>query len=109
MVATIQFVAGINEEAKDIKIRGFRNSPRKTAIFSFETPRARNTANKIERMRLSDEEGSLDVTDVRAQFLNGEFAGVECVYEMLTEPEFERFMRFMERYAEANGLEFGRQ
>jgi photosystem II protein len=108
MVATIQFVSGINEEASDIKIRGFRNSPRKTAIFTFEQPKARQTDNRIERMRLADEEGSFDVTDIRAQFRNGEFFGVECYYEMLTENEFLRFQRFMERYAEANGLEFGR-
>ncbi|WP_287127401.1 photosystem II reaction center protein Psb28 [Candidatus Cyanaurora vandensis] len=109
MVATIQFVAGINEEASGIKIRGSRNSPRKTAIFSFQQPKARKTNIRIERMRLMDDEGSFDVTDVRAQFLNGEFSGVECVYEMLTQMEFDRFMRFMERYAQETGMEFGQK
>jgi len=106
MVATIQFVPGINEEAKGIRIVGRRSSPHKTAIFSFKEPRARQTTTRIERMRLTDEEGNIDVTDVRAQFVNGEFSGVECVYEMLTQMEFERFERFMERYASSNGMEF---
>jgi len=109
MVATIQFVLGINEEATGIKIRASRNSARKTAIFSFKNPAARRTTSKIERMRLTDDEGSFDVTDIRSQFLNGEFSGVECIYEMLTEMEFERFMRFMERYAQATGMEFGQR
>ncbi len=108
MAATIQFVPGINEEVSDIKIRATRNSPRKTALFQFTNPRARQTSNTVERMRMSDEEGSFDATQVQARFVNGEFASVECTYEMFTEMEFDRFMRFMERYSAANGLEFGR-
>jgi len=109
MVATIQFVPGIDEEANGIKIRASRNTARKTAIFSFKSPKARKTTIKIERMRLTDDEGSFDITDIRSQFLNGEFSGVECIYEMLTDMEFQRFMRFMERYAAATGMEFGQR
>ncbi|MGB7484816.1 MAG: photosystem II reaction center protein Psb28, partial [Phormidesmis sp.] len=41
---------------------------------------------------------------VNGKFINGEPAGIEAVYVMRGQDEWERFMRFMDRYAEANGL-----
>ncbi len=109
MVATIQFVSGIDETVTDVKIRASRTSDRKTAVFVFDNPKARDTASKVERMRMSDEEGSIECINIQARFLNGAFVGVICEYEMQTEAEFKRFMRFMDSYAAANGLEFGRR
>lgn len=44
--------------------------------------------------------------EVKAKFINGQPAGLEAVYLMRSPEEWDRFMRFMQRYAEANGLGF---
>ena len=53
-----------------------------------------------------DEEGELVTREVKGKFLNGEPSGIEALFVMKSEAEWERFMRFMNRYAEQNGLGF---
>ncbi|MGL5795821.1 MAG: photosystem II reaction center protein Psb28, partial [Waterburya sp.] len=36
-----------------------------------------------------------------------ELKRVECIFEVGSDSHWERFSRFMDRYAEANGMEFG--
>jgi photosystem II protein len=55
-------------------------------------------------MYMVDEEGELTTRDVNGKFVNGEPAGVEAVFVMRGQEEWERFIRFMDRYSEANGL-----
>lgn len=105
MPATIQFLSGVNEEVSDVRITGTKYDNRKAATFYFTNPKI-NTGDGVKGMQMQDEEGILETTDVRSKFTNGEFSGLEAVYEMSTEEEFERFMRFMNRYAETNGMEF---
>jgi photosystem II protein len=105
MAATIQFLPGVNEEVSDVRITGTKYDNRKAATFYFANPKI-NTGGGVKGMRMQDDEGVLETTDVRSKFTNGEFTGLEAVYEMTTEQEFERFMRFMNRYAESNGMEF---
>ncbi|KAJ6687194.1 hypothetical protein OIU79_016844 [Salix purpurea] len=50
--------------------------------------------------------GVLQSVDVNAKFVNGKPARIEAKYIMRTPREWDRFMRFMERYANANGLQF---
>jgi photosystem II protein len=57
-------------------------------------------------MYLVDEEGELVTRDVNAKFINGEPAGIEAMYAIKSPDEWDRFMRFMNRYAEKNGLGF---
>ena len=57
-------------------------------------------------MFLIDQEGELSTVDVNAKFLNGKPQGIEATYVMKSTNEWNRFMRFMERYAEDNGLGF---
>lgn len=63
-------------------------------------------------MLLTDEEGVISVEPSSIQFLFGgaegdELQRVECTFEIEREDYWERFMRFMERYAEANGMAYG--
>ena len=44
--------------------------------------------------------------DVNARFVNGKPQGIEAVYIMQSKEDWDRFMRFMERYSEDNGLTF---
>ena len=57
-------------------------------------------------MTLVDDEGEMVTTKVDAGFVNGKPKTIEATLEMITPGDWDRFMRFMERYAEANGLGF---
>jgi len=59
-------------------------------------------------MYLIDEEGELLTREVKAKFINGQPEALEALYIMRSPAEWDRFMRFMERYAEENGLEFSK-
>ncbi|GMH27847.1 hypothetical protein Nepgr_029690 [Nepenthes gracilis] len=50
--------------------------------------------------------GVLQSVDVSAKFVNGKPAAIEAKYVMRNPREWDRFMRFMERYSNANGLQF---
>ncbi|NEQ11719.1 MAG: photosystem II reaction center protein Psb28, partial [Moorea sp. SIO4E2] len=43
---------------------------------------------------------------VNGKFVNGEPMAIEATYIMKSPEEWDRFMRFMERYSEENGLGF---
>jgi len=43
---------------------------------------------------------------VNARFVNGKPEIIESIYIMKTPEEWDRFMRFMERYSASNGLVF---
>ncbi|CAI7927820.1 unnamed protein product [Closterium sp. NIES-54] len=80
-----------------------------TATFVFEQPSVFDQPSDlgdITGLFMIDEEGDLQTVDVSAKFINGKPAGIEAKYIMRTEREWDRFMRFMERYAEANNLGF---
>ena len=53
-----------------------------------------------------DEEGEISTVDVNAKFVNGKPSSIEVKHVMRSTLEWDRFMRFMERYAEENDLGF---
>ncbi|NRB07658.1 MAG: photosystem II reaction center protein Psb28, partial [Richelia sp.] len=60
-------------------------------------------------MLLTDEEGEIQVTPSSTKFIFGgdegdEFQRVECKVEIEQDDHWERFMQFMHRYADANGM-----
>ena len=57
-------------------------------------------------MRLCDTEGCILTTDVRAKFERGNPAGIAAVLVLSSPDEWDRFMRFMLRYSDLNGLAF---
>ncbi|MHC5728642.1 MAG: photosystem II reaction center protein Psb28, partial [Nostoc sp.] len=58
----------------------------------------------ITGMYLIDEEGEIITREVKAKFVNGKPEELEAFYVMKSAQEWDRFMRFMERYAEENDL-----
>lgn len=63
-------------------------------------------------MRLTDEEGEIRVEPTSVKFIFGGPEGddlqrMECEFEIEREDHWERVMRFMHRYAEANGMAYG--
>ncbi|MBD0269948.1 photosystem II reaction center protein Psb28 [Pseudanabaena sp. FACHB-2040] len=107
-MAEIQFARGIAEEViPDVKMTRAKDGTNGTATFYFDYPKALSQEGiEITGMYLVDEEGELVSRDVNGKFVNGEPAGIEARYIIKSVEEWERFMRFMNRYAEQNGLGF---
>lgn len=111
MTTTIQFSRGIDEEIiPDVRLTRSKDGSSGTATFRFDSPKALEAENaqEITGMYLIDEEGELSTQDVKGKFVNGQPTALEAVYYMQSEEEWNRFMRFMERYAQENGLEFSK-
>lgn len=106
-MAVIQFSKGVDEEVvPDVRLTRSKSGNSGTATFIFERPKAldKDNLNEITGMYLVDEEGEITCLDVKAKFINGEPVGIEAKYVMKSAGEWDRFMRFMQRYAEKNGL-----
>jgi photosystem II protein len=111
--ASIQFVRGLEEKVvPDIKLTRARDGGSGVATFQFVSPNVfdASTASQgdVTGMFMEDEEGEFSTTDVNARFANGRPQAIEATYVMKTPDEWDRFMRFMERYGEANGLGFNK-
>ena len=105
-MAEIQFSRGIKEEVvPDIRLTRAKDLSDGTATFYFDRPKALvEEGGEVTGMYMVDEEGELSTRDVNGKFINGEPAGIEAVFVMRGQDEWDRFMRFMERYAKDNGL-----
>lgn len=57
-------------------------------------------------MYLLDDEGEMSTVEVSAKFVNGKPDRIEAKYIMKSKFEWDRFMRFMERYSDEKGLGF---
>lgn len=109
-MAEIQFVKGVDEEiVPDIRLTRAPDGSTGRAMFYFDNPKIVQEGNlEITGMYLVDEEGELATRDVSAKFVNGQPTAIEAVYPMRTAQEWDRFMRFMNRYAEDHGLGFNK-
>jgi photosystem II 13kDa protein len=108
-MAEIQFVRGLTETATpDVRLTRARDGSTGVATFIFENPRALSmeATEDVTGMYMQDEEGEIITRKVNAKFINGKPAALEAYYEMGSVAEWDRFIRFMERYGEENGLGF---
>ncbi|MFB2835789.1 photosystem II reaction center protein Psb28 [Floridanema evergladense] len=106
-MAEIQFSRDINEEVvPNVRITRSRDGSNGTATFYFEKPKALSNQNQeeITGMYLIDEEGVLVTREVKGKFVNGQPEAIEAVYVMRSADDWDRFIRFMERYAKQHGL-----
>jgi len=111
MAARIELARGVREEVSNVRMTRSRDGSSSTATFLFDAPNciATDSPNQeILGLFMIDEEGELVSRDVKAKFLNGKSAGIEARYVMRGEAEWERFLRFMNRYAEATGMSLSR-
>lgn len=107
-MARIQFAKGIDEDVvPEVRLTRSRDGSNGTATFYFENPKALSPQNTegVTGMYLIDEEGELTTREVKAKFINGQPAAIEALYVIKSEAEWERFLRFMDRFAEQNGLD----
>jgi photosystem II 13kDa protein len=108
-MAKIEFARGIDESAvPDVKLRKSRDGQQGSALFYFDKPDilAQDQTEAVTGMYLLDEEGEIVVREVKGKFVNGKPAALEAIHRMESTAEWDRFMRFMERYAAAKGLGF---
>ena len=113
---SIQFFEGISEQLSNVSLRRSRNSGVRSVLMTFDSLKALEKFNSFTKgaansMILADEEGAISVTPSSVQFLfsgpeGDELKRVECKFEIEQEDHWERFMRFMNRYAEVNGLAY---
>ena len=110
-MAQIQFSRGIDEDAiPDVRLTRSKDGTNGTATFYFEKPKALSSTSTedITGMYMLDEEGEISTREVKAKFINGQPEALEAVYIMKSVEEWDRFIRFMERYAEENDLGFSK-
>lgn len=110
-MAEIQFTRGVIEESvPNIKLTRARDGSTGTATFYFDSPAILNGENReeITGMYMIDEEGEIVTREVKGKFVNGKPTALEAIHIMRSPDEWDRFMRFMKRYAEKQGLEFSK-
>ena len=108
--ASIEFVKGLPEKViPDIKLTRATDGSSGPATFNFDAPNVFDASTAAEGditgMFLVDEEGEMSTNDVNARFVNGKPCSIESTIVMKSPEEWDRFMRFMEKYGEANGLD----
>ena len=111
----MQFVRGVNESVvPDVQLTRSRDGSNGVATFTFVKPTIfDNDADVISKgeitgLYLIDEEGELQTQDVVASFVDGKPSRIEARYVMKSAFQWDRFMRFMERYANENSLGFNK-
>lgn len=114
---SIQFFAGILEELSNISLRREVRTGKRIVVMIFRQLQALEKFNSFTKpslnsLLLTDEEGEIRVTPSGTKFIFGgdegdELQRVECSFEVEQDDHWERVMRFMHRYAEANGMEYG--
>jgi photosystem II Psb28-2 protein len=111
---SIEFYAGISEELSNVSLRRNKQTGKRNVLMTFASLKAIEklksfTERSHGKLHLIDSEGEISIEPSSLQFVFGggdgdELQRVECSFEIDQEDHWERFMRFMNRYAEANGM-----
>lgn len=114
---TIQFYEGISEVLSNISLRRNRSTGQRSVRLMFEQLKSIERFNTFRNrfagsLNLEDSEGKIAIEPSHIRFVFGGPEGddlirVECVLSVDREDHWERLMRFMQRYAAANGMEYG--
>ncbi|QDZ40019.1 photosystem II reaction center protein Psb28 [Euhalothece natronophila Z-M001] len=115
-VPTIEFFEGLPEQVSDVRLRKEKSTGMRNVLMIFEELEAIERFNSFRQkfskaMNLTDSEGTISVEPDSLRFIYGgpegdELQRVECSFVIEQEDHWERFMRFMERYAEANEMAY---
>ena len=107
----IQFFNGIDEKViPQIRLTKSKDGQAGQAFFRFDSPEALMSENfkDIQGMYLIDEEGKITAREINIAVSkkNGKYTAIEAVYCWRSERDFNRFMRFANRYAKKVGLAY---
>tara|TARA_Y100001968_G_scaffold286730_1_gene287668 strand:- start:112 stop:471 length:360 start_codon:yes stop_codon:yes gene_type:complete len=108
---SIQFFKGINEKViPQIRLTKSKYGQAGQAFFRFDSPQALLSDNfkDIQGMFLIDEEGKITTREINIAVSkkNGRYTAIEAIYSWKSEKDFNRFMRFANRYAKKVGLAY---
>jgi photosystem II Psb28-2 protein len=113
---SIEFFEGLSEDLTNVSLRRDRSTGARSVMLMFDTLKAIEAFNSYRKrfnknLRLIDSEGEITIEPSSLQFIFGGPEGddiqrVECRLDIDREDHWERFMRFMNRYAEANGMAY---
>jgi photosystem II 13kDa protein len=112
IMAEMQFARGRTETViPDVRLTKAPDGQSGTAIMYFDKPEAlcNNDTDDVTGLYMIDEEGEIITREVKAKFVNGQPNALEAILKLESEAEWERFMRFMDRYAAENGLVFSKR
>ena len=109
--AAIQFLNGIDEKViPEIRLTKSKDGQSGQAFFRFDRPDALLSDNfkNIQGMYLIDEEGQITSREINIAVSkkNGNYIAIEAIYCWRSERDFNRFMRFANRYAKKVGLDY---
>ena len=108
-MAQIQFARGVDEEViPEVRLTRSKDGSNATATFYFQNPKvlSEGSTQEVTGMYMIDEEGEISTREVKGKFINGKPEAIEALYLMKSTDEWDRFMRFMERYAQEHDLGF---
>ena len=108
-MAQIQFARGVDEEViPEVRLTRSKDGSNGTATFYFQNPKvlSEGSTQEVTGMYMMDEEGEISTREVKGKFINGKPEAIEALYLMKSTDEWDRFMRFMERYAQEHDLGF---
>ena len=118
-IPSIEFFKGVAEELSSVSLRRNKNTGVRNVLMTFETLNALERFNSFtkgsaQNISLIDSEGEILVTPHSLKMIFGgdegnELKEVRCTFEIASDDHWSRFTRFMERYGEANGMEFGKR
>jgi len=113
---SIQFFAGLFEEMSNVSLRKEVRTGKLIVVLQFEQLKAISGFNSFTKQSLNsllliDEEGEIRVTPSGTKFIFGgdegdELKRVDCKFVVDAGEGFDRIMRFLHRYADANGMEY---
>ena len=115
-VPTIEIFTGITEELSNVSLRRNRATGAYSVLFSFLKLNAITGVSSFTRrsfnyLRLNDEEGTIDVYPNSTKMVwkgddGDDLARFDLTFEITETADWDRFLRFMNRYAAANQMEF---
>ncbi len=110
-MAEIQFSKGVAETVvPEVRLSKSKDGESGMARFYFLEPTilAKESTDDITGMYLIDDEGEIITREVKGKFINGRPTAIEATVVLKSPVEWDRFMRFMERYGAENGLGFSK-
>lgn len=114
---SVEFYEGISEEISNVSLRRDEATGDRLIVLIFERLKAieqfqsfRSRFSKA--LKLTDDEGIITIEPTGVKFIftgpeGDDLKQVECTLAIDREDHWERFMRFMHRYADANGMAYG--
>ena len=113
----VQFYEGIPESIDNVSLRRNADTGDRMVLLTFKQLKAIESFQSFrsqfsKALKLIDEEGTITIEPSGIRFIFGGPEGddldrVECTLTIDRDDHWERFMRFMHRYASANGMAYG--